>query len=102
MVKMDKAGLANNKYTPEVKRLMKKRDIAFLSRDKQGRPNYKEISKISKELQEAVIKERKLFLKDTLDQRKKEKRKKGKLDKTFGDFGIVIFDNTKPNKRFRR
>ncbi len=70
---MQKAGLCNNKYSAEVKKLLKIRDE--LIRTPEGR-KLKNLSPINKQLRIFAKLERKQWLKDTLEERKKEKKQK--------------------------
>ena len=67
-----KAGICNNQYSDEVKRLLEIRDIEIRKSSK----DHKKLVSIGKQLKEEVKKERKQWLEDTLEDRKKEALKK--------------------------
>ena len=67
-----KAGICNNQYSDEVKRLLEIRDIEI----RKSSRDHKKLHLILKQLKEEVKKERNQWLEDTLEDRKKEALKK--------------------------
>jgi len=88
MIKMNtlfsKAGICNNQYSDEVKRLLKVRDIE----NRKSSRDHKKLHLILKQLKEEVKKERKQWLEDTLEDRKKEaiKKQQKKLNSIFDEY----------------
>ena len=70
-----KAGLCNNQYSDEVKRLLKVRDVE-IRKIEEGKRTWRDLNLTQKQLKEEVKKERKQWLEDTLEDRKKEALKK--------------------------
>jgi len=68
-----KAGLCNNQYSAEVNKLLKIRNE--LVRTPEGR-KLKNLLPVTNQLRDMVKKERKQWLKDTLEDRKKEAKEK--------------------------
>ena len=68
-----KAGLCNNQYSIEVNKLLKIRNE--LVRTPEGR-KLKNLLPVTNQLRDMVKKERKQWLKDTLEDRKKEAKEK--------------------------
>ena len=82
-----KAGICNNQYSDEVKRLLKVRDIE-IRKIGEGKRSWRNLNLTLKQLKEEVKKERKQWLKDTLEERKKEtiKKEQKKLNSIFDEY----------------
>jgi len=80
---MQMAGLCNNQYSAEVNRLKKLQDYEIRIDKDLGK-----FYKITKQLKEVAKKERKQWLKDTLEERKEAKKIKEqkKINSIFDEF----------------